>query len=754
MVFKTRLFKTGCLSCCIIAMILFSPSSTSAKWQKADGPLNTIWTDSVTPDNAHQQYPRPQMIRKDWQCLNGLWEYAIRPAASLKPENFDGQILVPFPVESALSGVAKPVNKPNRLWYKRNFTINKKYKGQRILLHFDAVDWEATVWLNGKLIGSHRGGYDPFTFDITEYLNNEAEQEIVVSVWDPSQEGAQPCGKQFTIPESHGCRYTSTTGIWQSVWLEPVSQTYIKNIKLTPDIDNQQLKVKVTYSNDASGYKIQAKAMQSHSTVNNQTVLAGGKIFLKIKKPKLWSPDDPFLYDLKLTLRDDQGKIVDEVKSYFGMRKISIGKDNVGLTRIFLNNKEIFLCGPLDQGFWPDGIYTAPCDQALIYDIETMKKLGFNISRKHVKVEMQRWYYHCDKLGLLVWQDMPSNQKTPENKPQFEKELDQMIGNLYNHPSVVIWSIFNEGWGEFDSERIAEMIKQKDPTRLVNQVSGGLDNKAGDIKDIHNYPSPGCPKPEANRAVGMGETGGMGLITEDHMWQKDLNWGYSNFTTSDQLTEEYITLLRGAHILKSVGLCTAIYTQLSDIETEINGLVTYDRKVFKVKPKKFAAAVKKLQQTPPKIYTIAPSSRKQAILWSYTTTIPSVEWNKPDFDFSSWQKAPAGFGTETFGSVVRTNWTCEDIWLRRNFELETLNFNEPYLYINQNDNAEVYINSIMVDRLPYSTEDYVLVPLSKHIIESFKIGENYIAIHCKQTKKDGQYIDAGIIDAVDYTDPN
>jgi len=744
MVLKTRLLNAGCFT----AIILLLSSPASANWQKANGPLSSVWTDSVTADNAHQQYPRPQMVRKDFQSLNGLWEYAIRPTASLKPENFDGQILVPFPPESALSGVAKPVNKPNRLWYKRKFTVNEKWKNKRILIHFDAVDWDATVWLNEKLIGTHSGGYDPFTFDITDYLNNNAEQEIVVSVWDPSQEGSQPCGKQFTTPEKQSCRYTSTTGIWQSVWLEPVSQTYIKNIKLTPDIDNQQLKVEVIYSNDVLGYKIQAQAKQLRSIKDKQTVLAGQKIFLKINEPKLWSPDAPFLYDLELTLHDENGKIVDEVKSYFGMRKISLGKDNAGLTRILLNNKEIFLCGPLDQGYWSDGIYTAPCDQALIYDIETIKKLGFNTARKHVKVEMQRWYYHCDKLGLLVWQDMPSNQKAFENKPQFEKELNLMIDNLYNHPSVIIWSVFNEGWGEFDSEKLAAMVKQKDPTRLVDQVSGGFDNKAGDIKDIHSYPLAGCPKPQANRAVGMGETGGMGLIVKDHMWQKDLNWGYGNVTTPDQLTEEYIKLLRATHILKGTGLCTAIYTQLSDIETEINGLVTYDRKIFKVNPEKFAVAAKKLQQTPPRICTIAPSSRKQAILWSYTTTTPDIKWNKPDFDFSSWKKAPGGFGTETPGSVVRTSWTSDDIWLRRNFELDNLNFNEPYLYINQNDNAEVYINSIMVDRLPYSTEDYVLVPLSKNIIESLKIGENYIAIHCKQTKKDGQYIDAGIIDAI------
>jgi len=749
MALRTKLLKISCLNCCLTAIILLSSSSALAKWQKAKGQLNTIWTNSVTANNAHQQYPRPQMVRKDWQSLNGLWEYAIRPTASLKPENFDGQILVPFPVESALSGVAKPVNKPNRLWYKRKFSVNKKWTGKKILIHFDAVDWDATVWLNGKMLGTHRGGYDPFTFDITKHLTGAAQQEIVVSVWDPSQEGSQPCGKQYTTPQTHGCRYTSTTGIWQSVWLEPVSKTHIKNIKLTPDIDTQQLKVEVTYSNNASGYKIHVKAKQGRSTRDKQTALAGQKILLTIKNPQLWSPDNPFLYDLELTLRDKQGQIVDEVKSYFGMRKISLGKDHAGLTRIFLNNKPIFLAGPLDQGFWPDGIYTAPSDEALKYDIETIKTLGFNTSRKHVKVEMQRWYYHCDKLGLLVWQDMPSNKKTPQNKPQFEKELNRMIDNLYNHPSVVIWSLFNEGWGEFDSERLTAMVKQKDPTRLINQVSGGLDNKAGDIKDIHNYPSPGCPKPEENRAVGMGETGGMGLITKDHMWQEDRNWGYSNFKTANQLTQGYLTLLRGAHILKSIGLSTAIYTQISDIETEINGLVTYDRKKFKVNPEKFAAAVKKLQQTPPKIYTITPSSRKQAILWSYTTTPPDTKWNKPGFDTSSWKKAPAGFGTKTFGSVVRTKWTSQDIWLRRNFELETLNFNEPYLYINQNDNAEVYINGLMVDRLPYSTEDYVLVPLSKNIIESFKIGKNYIAIHCKQTKKDGQYIDAGIVDAVD-----
>jgi len=598
-----------------VVLMLGTSVWARARWQPAKGPLATRWAEDVTVRKAHAEYPRPQMVREQWRKLNGLWEYAIRPKDQPQPQSFDGRILVPFPIESALSGVMKQVGGENRLWYRRKFNIRKKWAGQRILLHFEAVDWETNVWVNGKHIGTHRGGYDPFTFDITGALNKKGKQEIVLSVWDPTDKGYQPRGKQVSRP--HKIWYTPTTGIWRTVWLEPVPKSYIRSIQIKPDVDAKLLTLVVwaggvnMKTHMADKYSVRAVVFDGDREVSAGKGTLGAPIKLKIDNPKLWSPDSPFLYDLRVGLSQD-GAAVDAVRSYFGMRKVSLGKDEKGISRIFLNNKPQFMYGPLDQGFWPDGIYTAPTDEALRSDIETLKKLGCNMMRKHVKVEPRRFYYWCDKLGLLVWQDMPNGgNKSDADKKQFELELMRLVHSLYNHPSIVMWVPFNEGWGQYDTPHIVNLIKKWDPTRLVDNASGWADRKVGDVHDVHSYPGPKAPKNEPARAAVLGEFGGLGLPITGHTWQEGKNWGYRKFKTRQELTGAYLALLDKLKPLIKNGLSAAVYTQTTDVEVEVNGLMTYDRAMIKMDAGKVAAANRSLYKAAPTAGMVAPAYNKK-----------------------------------------------------------------------------------------------------------------------------------------------
>ncbi len=574
-------------------MILSLNCSRSTDWFPVPGDIVTRWAKMINPNKVLPEYPRPQLARKEWKNLNGLWEYAIRPKAESQPDSFDGKILVPFAIESALSGVKKPVGEENKLWYRCRFEMPKKWANQRVMLNFGAVDWETTVWINGREVGSHRGGYDAFSFDITDFLNQTGKQEIVLSAWDPINSGYQPRGKQ--VKEPGGIWYTSVTGIWQTVWLEPVSEIHIQSLKIIPAIDENQVKFQALTSSTRPNYKIHLKIKDGKKTISEAQGLPYDEIVAKIENPKLWSPDSPFLYDLEVLLLNDAGEDIDRITSYFGMRKISLGKDEQGITRIFLNNKEIFMHGFLDQGWWPDGLYTAPTDEALRYDIEVTKQLRFNVARKHVKIEPDRWYYWCDKLGLLVWQDMPSGdkyiggndpdlQRTKESAFQFKTELKAMIDGRFNHPGIVMWVPFNEGWGQFETEQITRWIKSYDPSRLVNNTSGWADRGVGDVNDIHRYPGPAKPANEPNRAAVLGEYGGLGLPLLEHCWRQDKNWGYRGYKNAEEFALAYQELTRKLLPLIPQGLCAAIYTQTTDVEIEVNGLMTYDRAVIKMNP--------------------------------------------------------------------------------------------------------------------------------------------------------------------------
>ena len=553
------------------------------------------WADDITPSNVHAEYPRPQLVRDQWLNLNGLWDYSITPRGSTPPETYDGAILVPFPLESALSGVQQSINPDHVLWYRQLFELPAEWDKSTVLLHFGAVDWQAVVWVNGQKMGEHQGGYTPFTVDITNALaDRRREQEVVVEVWDPTDAGEQPVGKQALDPR--GIWYTATTGIWRTVWLEPVPTSYLNRLKLMPDIDQSTLFVEALTNDEATVTRIRATARDGDRVVATAEGTSNTPLSLPIAAAKHWSPDQPFLYDLHVELLDDEGAVVDEVESYFGMRKISVASGPNGYNRLALNNEPLFQFGPLDQGFWPGGLYTAPSDEALRYDIEMTKRLGFNMIRKHVKVEPDRWYYWCDRLGMLVWQDMPSG--GPRVKPdgtelirnanvarQFETELQAMIDEYYNHPSIVMWVIFNEGWGQYDTQRLARWAIQYDTTRLINPASGWLDVGAGPIKDIHKYPGPGMPEPEADRVAVLGEFGGQALAVADHLWVTDLTKAPSHFNTSktkEALQEEYLALIEQLRPLIDQGLAAAVYTQTTDVESEVNGLVTYDRALLKM----------------------------------------------------------------------------------------------------------------------------------------------------------------------------
>ena len=593
----------------LIAISVAINVTAQSDWKIAGNKITTPWAEKVDPANPLPEYPRPQMVRDTWMNLNGLWQYAILPKEQeAAPAGYQGKILVPFAVESALSGVGKTVGKDSVLWYERTLNIPAGFKNKKVLLQFGAVDWLCNVYVNGKPVGTHQGGYDPFSFDITSALNKKGLQKISIRVWDPTDDGPQPRGKQIKRP--NGIWYTPVTGIWQTVWLEAVPQTYITGTMQTPDIDKKSLSVAVSTENMQPGDQIMITAYKGNEQIATQTAGENGSAVLAVNDPQLWSPESPFLYDLKVTLQR-KGKTVDEVKSYFAMRKISMSAGDDGIQRMMLNNKFTFQYGPLDQGWWPDGLYTAPTDEALKFDVEKTKEMGFNMIRKHVKVEPARWYNYCDKLGMLVWQDMPSGDlgnrwenrpgiygratdkdRTPESENIYRTEWKEIMHDLHNFPSIVVWVPFNEAWGQFKTKEIVEWTMQNDPSRLVNTASGGNFVNVGNIIDLHNYPEPLMPDPELfgkTRVLVLGEFGGLGLPVEDHAWQDKNNWGYQTFKNNDELFKRYSELMDKIPNLIRHGLSAAVYTQTTDVEGESNGLLTYDRKVMKMPLEKLKA---------------------------------------------------------------------------------------------------------------------------------------------------------------------
>jgi len=701
----------------------------------------TRWAAAVSPTNVWPEYPRPQLVRDQWLNLNGLWEAAITTDAQHPPPVFDLQILVPFPVESLLSGVAQRLDEHSTLWYRRRFTLPAAWRDQQIKLHFGAVDSAATVRVNGQVVGTHRGGFDAFTFDLTPLVRWDATNELLVAVQDPT-EGDQPRGKQSRKPE--GIFYSPSSGIWQTVWLEPVPALHIQALDLAPDLGAGVLRLRVAVSPPATECVVDVVASFAGREAGRASGAPGALVTVPLAEVHPWSPDSPALYDLLVTLRRGT-QTLDVVRSYFGLRDIRLGPDASGRQRLLLNGLPVFQMGVLDQGFWPDGLYTPPSDEAMRGDLETAKRLGFNLVRKHVKVEPERWYYWADRLGLLVWQDMPSgNNAADAGRRQFEMELQRMREQLANHPAIVMWVLFNEGWGQFETERLSRWLKAADPTRVVDNASGWTDAKVGDVMDLHSYPDPLAPSSDGGRARVLGEFGGLGLGLEGHTWSPR-TWGYQGVTNAAALTDQYCRMLDKVWgLAKTNGLSAAVYTQLTDVETECNGFLTYDRDVLKVDAQVVNRANRNLPAPPP-ARVLLPNAQQGAGHWRYSTTAPAEGWNQTAFEASAWREGSGGFGTpETPGALVNTPWDTPEIWLRREFTLPAEPLAGVRLMMHHDDDVEVYVNGVLAVQAPGFTMGYTAFDLSPKAQAALRPGQNLLAVHCHQFGG-GQFIDVGLV---------
>lgn len=611
----------------VLALSMMTAGTAHAQdWKPAGDHIRTVWAEEVSPTDVHKEYPRPQMVRPDWKSLNGLWEYSITPKNASVPSKFDCRILVPFAVESSLSGVGRTLTPEDALWYRTTFKVPSAWKGKRLMLNFEAVDWQADVIVNDVQVGRHTGGYTHFSFDITPYLRS-GDNTLVVRVEDATDNDFQPRGKQVRDPK--GIWYTAVSGIWQSVWIEPVSKARVTDYYAVSDIKAGSMNVSVSTEGLQEGDVVRVRLLDGgvgYSTENGAPgqVIAQGKtvpngmVTLPVSDAKLWSPDSPYLYGLEISVLRG-GKVIDSVHGYTAMREVSLYAKNRSTKLMGLNGQPLFQFGPLDQGWWPDGLYTAPTDEALVYDIQKTKDFGFNMIRKHIKVEPSRWFYHCDRLGMLVWQDMPcfgSNNlnkwgvhnynegtdfpATPQAKANYYKEWAEIIAQVKKFPCIVMWVPFNEAWSQFDTKAAVDFTRAQDPTRLVNMSSGGnWEPDCGDVLDNHHYPYPAMRLWEPKMANVLGEYGGIGLPLEGHLWQPDRNWGYVQYRNGDEVLNEYAKFADQLILLIRQGVCGAVYTQTTDVEGEVNGIMTYDRKVIKMDEEKLRAINTKVIKSMP-----------------------------------------------------------------------------------------------------------------------------------------------------------
>jgi len=759
------------ISIVFILVLLLQYSFIQAQnWAPVPGQIMTNWANDVTPENVWKEYPRPQMVRTDWLNLNGLWDFEITERDTNKIAiNYARKILVPFCVESALSGIKETITGKQQMIYRRFFSIPSHWNQKHLILHFEAVDYEAKVWVDGKYVGIHKGGYDHFQFDIAGFLNKDEKHEIKLVVWDPTNEGSQPIGKQALPAIRNRTKYTATSGIWQTVWLEPINALAIESIKIIPNIDNATISLQTKIVGATQGARIKIQAFDQGKEIASSIAAIGEPVSLQLNQPKLWSPTNPFLYDLKLSLINDR-KVVDEVSSYFGMRKISMGRDKEGYMRILLNNEIIYQLGPLDQGYWPDGLLTPASDQALRYDIAYLKKIGANMDRMHMKVQPERWYYHCDQLGILVWQDMVSptkfiDTKSNLNPSDFELEHNLSVDQLYNHPSIIQWVLFNESWGQYDTERLTAALKAKDPTRLVINASGWHDKKVGDIRDFHDYtihPAVALVNKNDNRAMVLGEAGGIDLLIPGHLWTPDLKGGTKIKTdwsidfkkgivkSSDELIEKYKILLDDLFQLKKYGLNAVVYTQISDVEDEISGWMTYDRKVSKLPETTFAALHQQFFKPTMTGKFILPLSMNEPQQWNYSFTAPSNDWIKNTM-LSDFKTGMAPFGIESNNvHKVNTTWNTNSLFLNKEFTLSSVPSKLSLIACNTGI-TEVYINGAYVMQFNNFLKNDPEVKISETILSDeamklLKVGVNQLSLkfNFPSVGKPVYYYDFGI----------
>jgi len=754
-----------------ILALLLALHPAHAEWQPVEGKIMTRWAKEITPDNAWDDYPRPQLQRENWTRLNGLWSYAVSQKDDKEPAAWDGEILVPFSPESALSGVGKLIEPDQALWYKRSITA-KKSEGKRVLIHFEAVDYDSTVWLNGKELGRHVGGHTPFSYDATAALK-DGENELLVRVLDATG-GYQLLGKQHLKPA--GIWYTRVTGIWQSVWMEEVNARSIEDLDFANDARTGTINVKAKLSGTAvPGEKVRISASIKGGTTATSEGTANASI--KIANPQLWSPDAPNLYDIKVDLLDASGKEIDTVKSYTALRELGKAKDKNGNWRFTLNGKPVFHWGPLDQGWWPDGLLTPPSEEAMLSDIQYLKAAGFNMIRKHIKVEPRRYYYDCDRLGMMMWQDQVSMGYGPDTEPkgsnppwtrmapnpeegkwpdaaheQWETEYKRMVDHLRDQPCIVVWSPYNEAWGQHRTMDSGKMAVAYDKSRPVNIASGGNFWPVGDIADEHAYPDPAFPvgdKRFDDYVKVVGEFGGHGWPVKGHLWDATKeNWGYGGLPQSlDEWKQRYtksINVLRG---LRRQGISAGVYTQTTDVEGEINGLLTYDREE-KVPATWLKPLHDQLLATPDAAAyaPVAATSENQAQAWKYSTEAPGDGWQTAGFDDKAWKEGKGGFGTrETPNTKVGTEWKTPEIWLRREFTVAAAPKGNLVLRIFHDEDATVFLNGTEIAKLAGHNTNYSFLDLDEQAAKALKSGKNLLAIHVKQTNG-GQYIDAGLMD--------
>jgi len=756
------------ISLILILISFVSNASFAQKWEMKQARIMSPWAEKIDPKKVLDEYPRPQMVRNNWYNLNGVWDFTkVEAMAYNASQTYDKKILVPFPMESAISGIMDTNHDENKgkvFAYRRKFTIPGNMKKGQILLHFGAVDWKCEVYVNGKKVGMHTGGFDPFSFDITDAVSNKKEQEICVFVQDYQEFGGQPHGKQ-KIGEKV-IWYTPATGIWQTVWLESVPKTHIEKLVLVPDIDNKTINVKVLVDNADENTKATIKIYDGKEvvfTTNNADV--NTNVPIVIEDMKLWSPESPFLYDLKIELTGRQ-KVIDEVDSYFGMRKISVEYFN-GHPTMYLNNKHYFHYGVLDQGYWPDGIYTAPTDEALKFDLVKIKEFGMNMSRKHIKVEPARWYYHCDKMGLLVWQDIPNpgfgengkiiGENNLDLRDNFHDEMVRIMKSLENHPSIVLWTVYNEGWGqpnEATTRRSVEIAQQTDPHRLISAASGWNDYECGDIKDTHWYPEPNVlPNPVNKRASVCGEYGGITYIVDGHRWIGGSNMKYTQVNSSEELKDRFIEFTNQILGLQANGLCAAVYTQITDVEDEENGLITYDRKVVKVDNNQLAEVRKAIERnithTSRPVMPVSQAGNTFS-KWKYYMSDKALadnSWKDETFADNYWKTGTAGFGSGGLqGASINTKWNTPYIYLRKWQNLRGVrqeNLSQLRMMVFHDEDCEIYINGVLAASLPKYTNRYKIVEISKEAKAAIKFNEpNLIAVKCVN-KEGNQFIDLG-----------
>lgn len=742
----------------IAITFLFGTSTAIHAYQHAESTLVTPWGEQITQENAWREYPRPNMVRSNWKNLNGLWQYAVNKRSDANPQRWAGEILVPFAIETPLSGVKRLITPSEQIWYRRTFLAQCDKTKERFLLNFGGVDFRSQVFVNNTEVTDipHESGNLPFTLDITDYIV-DGENELVVSVWDPTNEGMQSTGKQVLKPD--GCMYSRSSGIWQTVWTEVVPSTYITGYKVVTDIDKGTVSVTVEGKGDLMNARSTVTVLKDGEKISAADVEEWGKpVTMTISNPMLWSPESPNLYDLRITLKGKNSE-PDTIQGYFGMRKIEWRKDEKGVPRFYFNNQKTFLLGTLDQGWWPDGFLTPPSDEAMKYDILFLKDCGFNMMRKHIKIEPLRYYYLCDKLGIILWQDMPSGSGDAENRyTLYRQELKEMVDLLQTFPCITMWVPYNESWGQPSATKTnltIHWLKHYDPTRLVDGPSGWNDYGIGDTRDMHHYSEPSMFPVMNDRVSVLGEFGGIGYDVPGHLWTEQ-NWGYVHDSSAEDFFKRYSKDMDRLATLASEGLAASVYTQTTDVERETNGLQTYDRKVIKYPATEFkkihAKVFEAAKETRIPITTdITPDGRKQTIIWKYTMEQPADNWTDSIFDDSSWESGPAGFGNATItkdikAARVRTKWETKDIWLRREFEFNgnPEDIEKLVLRVFYDENVDVYLNGIKIAQLNGYNSNYELQDILPETKSVLKHGKNIVAVHATNAEG-GAYIDLGFV---------